>query len=75
LFPSFQELNCQDFCRVLYLDPAGEWRRNNADFMEVMVDELGVDSNTTFGKPPFHNKNPEGSVGGWGETWTKNRSF
>jgi hypothetical protein len=36
------ELNCQDLCRVLYLDPAGEWSRNNADFMEVMVDELGV---------------------------------
>ena len=35
------ELNCPDFCRVIVLDDAGEWRKSNTAFMADMT-RLGV---------------------------------
>ena len=31
------ELNCPDFCRVIVLDDAGEWRKSNTAFMADMT--------------------------------------
>ena len=31
------ELNCPDFCRVIVLDDAGEWRKSNPAFMADMT--------------------------------------
>ena len=31
------ELNCPDFCRVIVLDDAGEWRKSNPVFMADMT--------------------------------------
>ena len=32
------ELNCPNFCQILWLDPAGEWSRGNPEFMQKMTD-------------------------------------
>eukprot|EP01047_Picozoa_sp_COSAG01_P015040 COSAG01_NODE_745_length_13872_cov_40.816525_3_plen_185_part_00 len=36
-----KHLNCPHFCKVLYLDPAGEWSKKNPKFMEAITD-IGV---------------------------------
>jgi hypothetical protein len=36
------ELRCPDFCKKFLGDPAGEWHRENAVFMQLMT-ELGVE--------------------------------